>query len=307
MPRRIATARIETLETHLREHHRVVTTAELRDLGLRPAYARRKVTEGVWTRVHDGVFCAHTGSLSRESRWQAALCYAGKGAALDGPSAAELHGLVGYERERTHVVVPHGRDVVSQSSVKVTQSRSLSDRSVQIRQRMRVVRVERALLACALLWPALAGGVLTAGVQQGLTTAERLRGTLFGLGRIKGGGGLLTVLADIEGGSRSQLERLFVALLRRVRLPLPQRNFALVIGARRLWLDLAYPALRIAIEIDGRAYHLMSEDWENDLVRQNLVSLDGWLILRFTARAIREEPHVVAETVARALALRAAS
>ena len=157
------------------------------------------------------------------------------------------------------------------------------------------MRVERAVLTIA----ATRIGVLSASVQQGLARPDRIRGVLLSLGPVKRRARMLAALADIEGGSRSELERSFLRQVRLANLPMPTRNFPLLIDGRRLYLDACYPDLMLAIEIDGRMYHLMCEDWEDDLVRQNLVVLEGWSPLRFSARAIRNGE--VAPTLARAL------
>ncbi len=73
----------------------------------------------------------------------------------------------------------------------------------------------------------------------------------------------------------------------------------------RAWLDLCYPELRIAIEVDGRAYHIWTDTWERDLRRQNQLVLAGWTVLRFTAADLRHRPGQVADQVRRALALAA--
>ncbi len=172
---------------------------------------------------------------------------------------------------------------------------------------MPVVGIDVALLHWALARPQDAGGVLTAGVQQGLTTAGRLRASLEGMGRVRHRRKLISVIADIDGGSRSELERRFLTIVRRARLPKPVCDYPVWLSERRVWVDVCYPALRIAIEIDGRAFHLMSEDWEDDLDRQNDIVLGDWLVLRFTARAIREHPHQVAERVALAIEMRSAA
>lgn len=191
-------------------------------------------------------------------------------------------------------MVPHARRVRPLPDVVVRRSRTLTDDVVLVRRGLRVVTVERAVLG-------LGPGAVVAAVQQGLTTAGRLRGYLPGLGRLRGKAGVLAVLDDVDGGSRSWLEARFRRLLADAGLPLPVQNHPLRLGERRGWLDACYPAERVAIEIDGRAYHLSSGDWEADLARQNAVLLDGWLMLRFPARALREEPARVVATVRRAL------
>ncbi len=80
-------------------------------------------------------------------------------------------------------------------------------------------------------------------------------------------------------------------------------NYPLRLAGRRIWLDLCYPHLRIAIEIDGRGFHLGAADWQRDLQRQNELVLAGWLVLRFTAADLRDRPADVVRRVAAALSL----
>jgi len=302
------TAAHARLDSWLSSHHGVVADRDLRRLGVSRHYARSQARARRWRRVHAGVWCAYTGPLTFMSRCAAALAALGDTAALDGPSAAAV---LGFRRGRVdgpvHVVIPHGTRRRSLPSVVVRQSRTLTDRSCVFRNGLRVVRIERAVLAMAAKRGTDAAAVVTEAVQQGLTVAERLRGTLLALGNVAGRSHLLEAIGDADGGSRSGLEVLFMRIIRRARLPVPVQNFGLVVDGRRLWLDVCYPALRIAVEIDGKAYHLFSEDWENDLDRQNALVLDGWLVLRFSARAIRGHPDDVARRVAKAVAERSAS
>lgn len=104
-----------------------------------------------------------------------------------------------------------------------------------------VVGIDVALLHLAQATPQEAGAVLTAGVQQGLTTAARLRVRLEEMGRVRHRRDLLRIIRDIDGGSRSELERCFLTILRRERLPKPVCDHPLSLGDRRVWLDVCYP------------------------------------------------------------------
>lgn len=56
------------------------------------------------------------------------------------------------------------------------------------------------------------------------------------------------------------------------------------IPGRRYSLDIAFPdpALRLAIEVDGYSHHArFLADFKKDRVRQNLVCLHGWRVLRY--------------------------
>ena len=52
-------------------------------------------------------------------------------------------------------------------------------------------------------------------------------------------------------------------------------------------------AHKIAIEIDGFAYHSDRARYQQDRNRQNLLVLDGWTVLRFTWEDITDRPGQV--------------
>lgn len=64
-------------------------------------------------------------------------------------------------------------------------------------------------------------------------------------------------------------------------------------------IDFADPLLKIAIEVDGRAFHTDRRSFERDRERQNLLVIRGWVILRFTWERIAFDPEgVLAEVMA---------
>jgi hypothetical protein len=71
-------------------------------------------------------------------------------------------------------------------------------------------------------------------------------------------------------------------------------------------LDLSYPAVRLAVEYDGRE-HLTPERARHDLRRQAALTAAGWTVLRFGAWDVLNRPWWVAAEVRRELGLRAAA
>lgn len=119
---------------------------------------------------------------------------------------------------------------------------------------------------------------------------------------------LRLALEYARGGTRSEAERILRALLQRESIvgfvgdvPVSsqpgERPFAR--------LDFAHVPLKIAIEVDGRAFHTSSKDFERDRERQNQLVAVGWLVLRVTWSMINEDPGSVVRDIHRAMRLRA--
>ena len=73
-------------------------------------------------------------------------------------------------------------------------------------------------------------------------------------------------------------------------------------------LDFAFVAERLALEVDGRAWHSASDRFQRDRTRQNAAVARGWTVLRFTWEDLTERPDQVVGTVRSTLArLRVAS
>lgn len=58
------------------------------------------------------------------------------------------------------------------------------------------------------------------------------------------------------------------------------------IPGRKFQIDIAFPAHKLAIELDGHTAHSFKDKFQRDRERQNLLTLHGWRILRFTAKDV---------------------
>jgi very-short-patch-repair endonuclease len=93
--------------------------------------------------------------------------------------------------------------------------------------------------------------------------------------------------------TRSDLERLFVRLCRRHRLPKPEFNTK--IGPHTV--DVLWRKERLIVEIDSWAYHRSRASFEADRARDRDLSLRGYEVLRYVDREIAKDPATVAASV----------
>ena len=110
-------------------------------------------------------------------------------------------------------------------------------------------------------------------------------------------------LLDSRDEPWSAAERVCHRLLREASITGWTSNLAVTAGGRRYYLDVAFHAARVAVEIDGRLHEDDPEVFENDRWRQNALVLDGWTVLRFTWAMLRDHPGLVLDAIRSALLL----
>jgi very-short-patch-repair endonuclease len=58
-------------------------------------------------------------------------------------------------------------------------------------------------------------------------------------------------------------------------------------------IDVAFPGAKVAIEIDGWAWHVDQDRFVNDRRKGNALVRAGWVVLRFTWHDLTGAPHSV--------------
>jgi very-short-patch-repair endonuclease len=97
--------------------------------------------------------------------------------------------------------------------------------------------------------------------------------------------------------TRSELERMFVRLCRRRRLPDPEVNARV----DRYEVDFPWRSRRLIVETDGFRHHGTRAAFESDRARDARLQSLGYRVLRFTYRQVRDSPAEVAEALRRVI------
>lgn len=109
------------------------------------------------------------------------------------------------------------------------------------------------------------------------------------------------LLLDSRDEPWSEPERRFHGLLRGAGIGGWRANLRVVCAGQTFFVDIGFSRRRLIIEVDGRRYHSSAAAFESDRRRQNLLTLDGWVVLRFTPTMIEDHPTEVVDAVLRAL------
>ena len=93
--------------------------------------------------------------------------------------------------------------------------------------------------------------------------------------------------------TRTDLEGLFLAVVRRHRLPQPEVN----VRIDRYVVDFLWRSQHLIVEVDGWESHRTRSAFEEDRARDARLTLLGYEVLRFTWRQIEDGPRAVARTI----------
>jgi hypothetical protein len=89
----------------------------------------------------------------------------------------------------------------------------------------------------------------------------------------------------------STLERRVAAYLAQSNLPAPRREYRFS-TSRNFRFDFAWPALGVALEIEGGIWtqgaHTRGVGYVKDCEKYNLATLEGWRVFRVTERQLRD-------------------
>ncbi len=245
-----------------------------------------------WRPLHPSVYLASGHRLDDEVRIRSALLWAGEGAVLSGVAAAWWEGMAERAPATVGITVGRHRRPRSRPGVAVRRRNIPADDLV----------VHRGLAATARPLTALEAAVELGGPGSLLLDRALQRWVKFpavyeaycrnlGSHGSASAGRMLVAAAD---RSASVAERQLVRMLRESGAAGWQCAFPAVGYA----IDIAFPAAKVAIEVDGWAWHMDAERAAADKRRQNALVRAGWTILRYTWHDLVERPKFVLAEIA---------
>lgn len=307
LPDGISGGQADLIKRQAFAQHAVLQRSQLYDVGVSERQVHHAVAGRRWQDVA-GVIVLHNAELTPVQREEVATRVGVDLVALAARTAAAAEGLVNWPAPALEVVVPKGTTYPSLPfAVRVHESRRFVPDDVLDRSPARV-RIERAIVDAA-AWAEseqVSCGLLAAGVQQRLTTAERLKAQVASSGRLRRGRLLRSVLVDIEGGAQALSEITFVTYCKRRGLPKPElQQVRTDASGKRRYLDATFrrkDGSLLRVEIDG-ALHLLAASYWSDLSRGNELVIAAEQVLRFPSWLVHADHPVVADQIHRALGL----
>ncbi len=259
-------------------------------------HVRAQLAARRWAAPLPHVVVHANGPLSTEQKMWTALLAAPPGVLLHGLSSAVVDGLRGFTPDGLTLVLPGGscNPVKGQLAlppdwnVRVRWSTKLGPQDVNRQAVPPRTRFPRSIIDAASekVSPRRARVILLAAVQQRRTNPDQLTEALSRRGRCRHRALIVESIRDAGGGIESLPEREFDLLRRARRLPAPERQRVLRRRDGRYFLDNDWPAFGIRAEVHGIP-HFEVRNWDEDLLRQNDITIDGGGLLIFSSYAIR--------------------
>lgn len=244
--------------------------------------------------------------ISDGSLLAAATRYAEPNGALSHTTALWAWGLLRTLHRPLHITVPTGRHPRGSSLITVhRQHRTLS---IARRNGRPIVGHESALLeSAALLECDIWRAAMIKAVRDRHVLPAHLERELLRRDNLKGRKAARHLIDLLARGCQSELELFgYTKVFRHPSMPALKSQYPVRLRNRTVYLDLAHEELRVAIELDGAEFHDRPEHVERDRRRDVELAAHGWIVLRFSARRLREDPAGVRREVLEVLAARRA-
>jgi very-short-patch-repair endonuclease len=113
---------------------------------------------------------------------------------------------------------------------------------------------------------------------------------------------LLDELHPETSRTRSELERLFLRMVTRARLPEPEVNVWLPLDGGAVKPDFLWRDANLVIEADSRRFHDTDSAFVSDRRREQRLMVAGWRVSRCTWEEVEREPLRLARTIATLIA-----
>lgn len=287
--------------------HGLVTLAQIIELGGDRHLAHRRVTSGRWRRVRPGLFRIAGHPVTWESRTMGEVLSGGVGALASHRAGAVLWGVEGFRCGRPEISVPrhHKPDNLD---ARVHESTDLHLAEPVLRRGIPTTGLVRTLLdVSAVITPQATEKAIDDAIRTTPTGWSDLYATLaLHSRRGRNGCGTLRAVLDERFGDKVVTDSWFERQVRRLfldaGLPNAESQWRVFDGSIFVGeLDLAWPDVRVGVELQSKSFHLNAEAFERDIDKGNRIRSLGWDLLAFTWRQYVLRPEVLCNQVRAAL------
>ena len=273
-----------------------ITRAQLRAAGRSDARIDRMMSSAELLGTgHRGVYRAAGAPRGGEAQtWITVLATR---AVLSYVSAARWWDLPVEADGRIHVT-RHGRQKWPSDRYLRVHRTQLASTAVTTRLGLPVTTRVETLLDCLGWLPVFcARSLLDRAFQDHWLTPDQMQRRLDDQPGRWGNRQLVRLLRQSRPGAEAESERRLHRLLEVAGLVGWIGNYPIRLSAGSFRIDVAFPHLLVAIEVDGWAFHRTKERRDRDMVKANALMAAGWRILTFSWEDVTQRPDYVIATI----------
>jgi hypothetical protein len=287
--------RIDELNNWLRRHKGVVTRPRLITMGFGSSSITQMLSSGRLTPMMSGTYVSAATEVGR-AQVLTAVCQRYPQAAIGFTTAGSEWGYRNMVDPLIHVLAPHAM-TPEIPGVVVHRCRRIDPVDVAFARRdgVRLTSPPRTLFDCAAL---LDPDTCASAIEQAMAERRCSMDTLFStMARLRhhrrpGSSRFEAVLLSrpvLRGAARSELERTVRAAIQRAGLPEPAANLWVDLhDGSHVQIDLAWPELMVALEVDHPFWHDREAESARDKRRDLKLAALGWLPQRLSQVAVEK-------------------
>jgi very-short-patch-repair endonuclease len=264
----------------------------------------RAIAAGQLDQLHPGVARLRGTPDTREQRIMAAVLAVGTGALASHRSAAHLWGITRPLDDPVDVIITGRRRLPGLAGVAIHRPKDLERLVPQRRSGIACTNILRTILDLGAVDPTAVGDAIGHALTNGLSTLGAFDSVVIQHSE-HGRAGIVALRHAVADWSidrkptDSTLETAMHRLIAQYGLP-PVEFHPVICGYE---VDFRVCDAPIILECDGWTYHgLRRSTFERDRERDADLAAAGWIVLRFTYRAITMRPKATADRIAAAVA-----
>jgi len=281
---------LQLIDRITRLQYALITRAQALSAGLTDGQIEVRLRNGVWIEIRPSVYAIAGAPQSWHQMLLASVLAHGCRSWASHATANHLWALKGFDQPEELELIAHLRTQLRLDGVRGRRSGSLFDSDLTVRHGIPTVTAERALIdVSSRLTENRLGRILDDALRRRIIDLEEFRRCAQRL--LPAPGRSMSKVHAVLGAripgydpGDSDLETRALRALTAAGLPPPKQQHRMLLRGRRVRIDLAYPDLKIAIELDSWKYHGGDNltAFTDDRARKNDLIALGWAAPSFT-------------------------
>lgn len=281
---------LQLIDRITRLQYALITRAQALAAGLTDGQIEVRLRNGVWIEIRPSVYAIAGAPQSWHQMLLASVLAHGCQSWASHATANHLWALKGFDQPEELELIAHLGTQIRLDGVRGRRSGSLFDSDLTVRHGIPTVSAERALIdVSSRLTENRLGRILDDALRRRIIDLEEFRRCAQRL--LPAPGRSMSRVHAVLGAripgydpGDSDLETRALRALTAAGLPPPKQQHRMLLRGRRVRIDLAYPDLKIAIELDSWKYHGGDNltAFTDDRARKNDLIALGWAAPSFT-------------------------